>query len=73
MQFGFNAPTAGPMSATDQLVKLVVEGEAMGFDYATFSDHVVIPTDIHAKYPYSDTGEFPAGSRGERPTRRSGR
>ena len=33
MQFGFNAPTAGPMSATDQLVKLVVEGEAMGFDY----------------------------------------
>ena len=38
----------------------------MGFDYATFSDHVVIPTDIHAKYPYTDTGEFPAGSRGER-------
>ena len=66
MQFGFNAPTAGPMSATDQLVKLVVEGEAMGFDYATFSDHVVIPTDIEAKYPYSDTGEFPAGSRVER-------
>ena len=66
MQFGFNAPTAGPMSATDQLVKLVVEGEAMGFDYATFSDHVVIPTDIAAKYPYSNTGEFPAGARAER-------
>jgi probable F420-dependent oxidoreductase len=66
MQFGFNAPTAGPMSATDQLVKLVTEAEAMGFDYATFSDHVVIPTDIEAKYPYSNTGEFPAGSRVER-------
>ena len=26
MKFGFNAPTAGPMSATDQLVRLVVEG-----------------------------------------------
>ena len=38
----------------------------MGFDYATFSDHVVIPTDIAAKYPYSNTGEFPAGSRVER-------
>ena len=38
----------------------------MGFDYATFSDHVVIPTDIEAKYPYSNTGEFPAGSRVER-------
>ena len=38
----------------------------MGFDYATFSDHVVIPTDIEAKYPYSSTGEFPAGARAER-------
>ena len=66
MQFGFNAPTAGPMSATDQQVKLVVEGEAMGFDYATFSDHVVIPTDIEARYPYSATGEFPSGARIER-------
>ena len=66
MKFGFNAPTAGPMSAVEQLTKLVVEGEAMGFDYATFSDHVVIPTDIQAKYPYSSTGEFPAGARAER-------
>ena len=66
MQIGFNAPTAGPMSATDQLVRLVVEAESLGYDYATVSDHVVIPTDIAAKYPYSNTGEFPAGSRAER-------
>ena len=66
MQFGFNAPTAGPLSATAPLTKLVMEGEAMGFDYATLSDHVVIPTDIQAKYPYSSTGEFPAGARAER-------
>src|SRR5229473_1612361 len=66
MQFGFNAPTAGPLSATVSLTKLVMEGEAMGFDYATLSDHVVIPTDIQAKYPYSSTGEFPAGARAER-------
>ena len=66
MKFGFNAPTAGPMAAVEQLTKLVVAGEAMGFDYATLSDHVVIPTDIQAKYPYSSTGEFPAGARAER-------
>ena len=66
MKFGFNAPTAGPMAAVEQLTKLAVAGEAMGFDYATFSDHVVIPTDIQAKYPYSATGEFPAGARAER-------
>jgi probable F420-dependent oxidoreductase len=38
----------------------------MGFDYATVSDHVVIPTNIQAIYPYSATGEFPAGARAER-------
>ena len=38
----------------------------MGYDYATISDHVVIPRDIEAKYPYSDTGEFPSRSRGDR-------
>jgi len=38
----------------------------MGFDYATFSDHVVIPTAIAAEYPYSASGEFPSGAIGER-------
>ena len=66
MLIGFNAPTAGPLAAPEHLTRLVVGGEALGFDYATFSDHVVIPTDIQAKYPYSSTGEFPAGSRAER-------
>ena len=66
MHIGFNAPTGGPLAAPDALTRIVVEGEAMGFDSVTFSDHVVIPTDIQARYPYSETGEFPQGSRGGR-------
>ncbi|GGG34442.1 LLM class F420-dependent oxidoreductase [Caldovatus sediminis] len=66
MRIGFNAPTAGPLAAPEALVRICVEGEALGFDYATFSDHVVIPADIHSRYPYSDSGEFPAGARAER-------
>jgi probable F420-dependent oxidoreductase len=66
MKIGFNAPTQGPLSATEHLVRLVTEGEAMGFDYATFSDHVVIPNDIEARYPYSSSGEFPTGARAQR-------
>jgi alkanesulfonate monooxygenase SsuD/methylene tetrahydromethanopterin reductase-like flavin-dependent oxidoreductase (luciferase family) len=38
----------------------------MGFDYLAVSDHIVIPTDIQARYPYSDTREFPQGARGGR-------
>ncbi len=38
----------------------------MRFDFVTFSDHVVIPSTISTRYPYSETGEFPQGSAGGR-------
>lgn len=66
MQFGFSAPTAGPLSSLDNLTRLCTGAEQLGYGYATFSDHVVIPTDIEAKYPYSDTGEFSTAGNGER-------
>ena len=66
MQYGFGAPVSGLLAAPDNLAPIAVEGEAMGYDYTTISDHVVIPRDIEARYPYSDTGEFPGRSRGER-------
>src|ERR1700691_237542 len=66
MLIGFNAPVAGPLAEPEALTRIAAEGEAMGFDYLAFSDHIVIPTDIQARYPYSETGEFPAGSRGGR-------
>lgn len=64
MWIGFDTPTRGPLAAPENIARVAVEGEAMGYDYLTLSDHVVIPRDIHARYPYSDSGEFPAGGRG---------
>jgi probable F420-dependent oxidoreductase len=64
MWIGFDTPTRGPLASPENIARIAVEGEAMGYDYLTLSDHVVIPRDIHARYPYSDTGEFPAGGRG---------
>lgn len=66
MQIGFNIPVAGPLGTPAAMARLAVEGEAIGYDYACVSDHVVEPTDIHSRYPYSDSGEFPKASRGER-------
>src|SRR5271156_1296343 len=66
MQYGFGAPISGLLSTPENLARIAVEGEKMGYDYATISDHVVIPRDIEARYPYSDTGEFPGRSRGDR-------
>src|ERR1700759_2139212 len=62
MQIGFNVPTTGPLIEPDSLARIVTEGEALGFDYVTISDHIMVPRNLESKYPYTDTGEFPAGT-----------
>ncbi|HYC14784.1 MAG TPA: LLM class F420-dependent oxidoreductase [Stellaceae bacterium] len=64
MLIGFDTPTRGPLASPDNIARIAVEGEAMGFDYCTVSDHVVIPAEIHARYPYAESGEFPQMGRG---------
>jgi probable F420-dependent oxidoreductase len=66
MQFGFGAPVSGPLSGPRDLARIASEGEAIGYDYCTISDHVAIPRELEAKYPYSDTGEFPGRAGGDR-------
>ena len=66
MQFGFGAPVSGPLSGPRDLARIASGGEALGYDYCTISDHVMIPRDMEAKYPYSDTGEFPGRAGGDR-------
>jgi len=61
MQIGFNIPTSGPLIEPDSLARIVTTGEALGFDYLTVSDHIMVPRNFDSKYPYTDTGEFPAG------------
>jgi hypothetical protein len=63
MLIGFNLPLSGPTASPAMLARLAAEGEAIGYDYAAI---IVEPTDIHARYPYTESGEFPASSRGER-------
>jgi probable F420-dependent oxidoreductase len=60
VDIGFDARPVGAGANPKDLTQLVTEAEALGFDYATISDHLVVPTSIEAKYPYSATGEFPA-------------
>ncbi len=62
MQIGFNAPTSGPLIEADSFVKVIAAGEALGFDYVSISDHIMVPTVVASKYPYTNSGEFPAGT-----------
>ena len=58
MQIGFNLPNSGPLSAVATMTEIAVQGEAMGFDYLTMTDHVVLPDTKVPGYPYSESGEF---------------
>jgi probable F420-dependent oxidoreductase len=66
MRIGFSLPLSGPLASPGIMARLALEAEAIGYDYIAISDHIVEPIDIHARYPYSDTGEFPQASRGAR-------
>src|SRR5437867_5536500 len=66
MQFGFGAPISGPLSKPRDLAHIVSQGEKLGYDYCTTSDHAPIPRDMAKQYPNSDTGEFPGGAGGDR-------
>jgi probable F420-dependent oxidoreductase len=66
MQLGFNLPISGPNSAPRRLARLAQEGEAMGYDYLTLTDHVVLPDISSPGYPYSESGEFIANAPTER-------
>src|SRR5215469_7554482 len=66
MQIGFNLPISGPMSPPDSLIRIARQGEALGYDYLTLTDHVVLPNLRVPGYPYSESGEF----FGEGPERR---
>ena len=58
MQFGFNLPNSGALAAPDTMSRIAREGEALGYDYLTVTDHVVLPDMAEPGYPYSESGSF---------------
>ena len=61
MRYGFYLPTRGRSAEPDALEALVRRGEALGFHSTVIADHVVFPTTIQSKYPYTVSGAFPGG------------
>jgi probable F420-dependent oxidoreductase len=58
MQFGFNLPNSGSLAAPDIMARIAREGEALGYDYLTVTDHVALPDMAEPGYPYSESGAF---------------
>src|SRR5689334_2888761 len=58
MQFGFNLPNSGALAVPDIMSRIAREGEALGYDYLTVTDHIVLPDMAEPGYPYSESGAF---------------
>jgi probable F420-dependent oxidoreductase len=57
MKFGFALPNSGPLARPRTLTTIAQRAEKLGFHAVSFSDHVVVPNEIMAHYPYSKTGK----------------
>jgi probable F420-dependent oxidoreductase len=58
MEFGFNLPNSGALATPEIMSRIAREGEALGYDYLTVTDHVVLPDMAEPGYPYSESGAF---------------
>jgi probable F420-dependent oxidoreductase len=61
MRYGFYLPTRGACATPDALETIVARAEALGFTSTMIADHIVFPTEIHSRYPYTVSGTFPGG------------
>jgi probable F420-dependent oxidoreductase len=61
MRYGFYLPTRGGCATPEALETIVEHGERLGFHSVMIADHIVFPTAIASKYPYTVSGAFPGG------------
>src|SRR6185503_9002049 len=61
MRYGFYCPTRGGCATAEAVEGVLANGEALGFTSTMIADHIVFPTRIDSKYPYTVSGDFPGG------------
>ena len=59
-QFGIDLGIYGSLAQPKTIIELAKFSEKVGFDSIWLADHVVFPSEINSKYPYSADGSFPA-------------
>jgi probable F420-dependent oxidoreductase len=60
MDYGVHLPHLGRMVDGPALKRFASRIEELGYHSGWVSDHIAWPREIESRYPYSDTGDFPA-------------
>ena len=59
IEFGLDVGVYGRLAQPDEVSKLALLAEDEGFHSVWLADHVVFPSKVASKYPYSPDGSFP--------------
>ena len=63
MRFGVaigNLGAFGDPAGVDACIEAAQAADQLGYDSVWTNDHIVVPTNIESRYPYNETGIFPA-------------
>ncbi len=63
-QFGLDVGIYGPLAEPETITTLARFAEDAGFHSIWLADHVAFPAEIASKYPFSQSGKFPAPTSG---------
>jgi probable F420-dependent oxidoreductase len=64
MRFGVTTATRGIFATRKAYMGVAQAAERLGYDFIAVNDHVVVPSGIDSKYPYSDSGAWSGASVG---------
>lgn len=58
MRIGLHIPNGQPGANADDILKVALAAERLGFDSVWMFDHLFTPTDLKSLYPYSGRGQY---------------
>ncbi len=62
MKFALQAVGCGSTAKPDVLAEVATKAEALGFESLWIPEHLAVPLEMRAPYPYSADGKFPGGA-----------
>jgi probable F420-dependent oxidoreductase len=65
MDFGVATSSRGALGNRGGYMAIAESAERLGFGFISVNDHVIVPSAIASRYPYSESGEWAAAAAGE--------
>lgn len=65
LNIGLHTFMRGAMSTREDTMSIAQKADSLGFSHIGINDHVVVPTDINSRYPYTEAGNWPGKTFGE--------